>query len=262
MSLMNEFRDKTVIITGGAGHVGRDIIKRLITSGAKVIIVDKDQISIDALIEELGNNADRVEIFQANLMEENSINELKLFIEKRKLKINFLVNAAAFYDPLPGWGVKFEEESINAWQKVLYLNVTVPFFLVQQLLPLFSVDTEQASIVNISSMYGTVAPNLDLYEGTDMTNPCVYSVSKAGLNQQTKWLSTMLAPKIRVNSVAPGGIFRNQNESFVEKYIHKTPLKRMCTEEDVTNAVMFLLSKSSSYITGQNMLIDGGWSVW
>ena len=95
-----------------------------------------------------------------------------------------------------------------------------------------------------------------------MTNPAVYGVSKGGLQQITKWLSTVLAPKVRVNTVTPGGLYRGQLKSFVDKYESRTPLKRMANEKDVANAIVFLLSKESNYITGHNLVVDGGWTAW
>ena len=94
-----------------------------------------------------------------------------------------------------------------------------------------------------------------------MVNPAVYSVSKSGLNQFTKWLASYLSPKIRVNSVSPGGVFRGQNKKFVKRYISKTLLKRMATEEDVVNSIIFLCSDMSNYITGHNLIVDGGYTL-
>ena len=95
----------------------------------------------------------------------------------------------------------------------------------------------------------------------DYTSPAAYAASKGGLIQLTRYLSTYLAPDIRVNAISPGGIYRNQCESFVEKYVAQTPLKRMGTEEDIKGAALFLASELSAYITGQNIIVDGGWSV-
>ena len=105
-------------------------------------------------------------------------------------------------------------------------------------------------------------PDFRLYKDTDMGNPAAYGVSKAGLNYLTKWLSTSMAPNIRVNSINPGGIFRNQPEQFVEKYIDKTPLKRMAKESDLIGMVAYLSSDMSAYVTGQIFEVDGGWGVW
>ena len=95
-----------------------------------------------------------------------------------------------------------------------------------------------------------------------MGNPAGYAASKGGLIQLTRWLSTTLAPDIRVNSISPGGVYRSQSDKFVKKYIQKTPLKRMATEEDLKGGIIYLASDLSSYVTGQNIFIDGGWTAW
>jgi NAD(P)-dependent dehydrogenase (short-subunit alcohol dehydrogenase family) len=101
-----------------------------------------------------------------------------------------------------------------------------------------------------------------LYEATEMGNPAAYAASKGGLIQLTRWLATVLAPDIRVNTLTPGGIARNQPEIFTERYIRRTPLQRMAVEEDFKGAALYLASDLSSYVTGQNLIVDGGWTVW
>jgi NAD(P)-dependent dehydrogenase (short-subunit alcohol dehydrogenase family) len=108
-------------------------------------------------------------------------------------------------------------------------------------------------------LYG---PDLSLYEGTGMNNPAAYAASKGGLLQFTQWSATVLAPDIRVNAITPGGVFRGQDKAFVARYTQKTPLKRMAQEEDFKGAVAFLASDLSTYVTGQNISVDGGWGAW
>jgi NAD(P)-dependent dehydrogenase (short-subunit alcohol dehydrogenase family) len=103
---------------------------------------------------------------------------------------------------------------------------------------------------------------MNLYEGTTMGNPAAYAGSKGGLIQLTKWLATSLAPEIRVNCVSPGGLARGQAPEFIEKYVAKTPLKRMGTEEDFMGVIAFLASDLSAWVTGQNIMVDGGWTTW
>ena len=114
------------------------------------------------------------------------------------------------------------------------------------------------SIINIGSIYGVVAPDYSLYAGTNMGNPAAYAASKGGLIQLTKWLSTTLAKEIRVNSISPGGIFRDQPKEFVSKYEIKTPLGRMATEEDFKGIIAYLSSDLSAYVTGQTLHVCGG----
>ena len=114
----------------------------------------------------------------------------------------------------------------------------------------------------MSSIYGLVGPDHSLYEGTEMTNPAAYGASKGGLQSITTWLSTVLAPDVRVNTVTPGGVERGQNPTFLARYESKTPLGRMATEADVADAIVYLLSPESKYITGHNLVVDGGWTAW
>ena len=117
------------------------------------------------------------------------------------------------------------------------------------------------SIINLSSIYATSYPDWEMYKNTKVPSVVSYSVSKGGLLNLTKWLATYLAPKIRVNAISPGGIKRRQSRTFIQKYIKKTPMKRMCRTNDVVNCIKFLSSDDSSYITGQNIIVDGGFTL-
>ena len=118
------------------------------------------------------------------------------------------------------------------------------------------------SVINISSIYGLAGPDWRLYEGTDLGNPAAYAASKGGLIQATRWLATTLAPQVRVNAIAPGGVFRDTPEPFLSRYVARTPLARMAREEDFKGAVAYLASDLSAYMTGQCLTVDGGWTVW
>ena len=141
------------------------------------------------------------------------------------------------------------------------MNLTAVFSLCQGLAPMLRVS-DGASIINIASIYGELGPDWSLYEGTNMSNPAAYGASKGGLLQFTRWLSTTIAPHVRVNAISPGGIFRNQPEKFVSRYETKTPLARMATEDDFRGVVAYLSSDLSKYMTGQSLSVDGGWGVW
>ena len=121
------------------------------------------------------------------------------------------------------------------------------------------IKSGHATIINISSIYGVFRPNWKLYQGTNMGNSSAYAAAKGGLIQLTKWLSSTLAPNIRVNCISPGGIIRNQPKKFIEAYKKNTLLNRMATEDDFMGAISYLASDASSYVTGQNIIVDGGW---
>jgi NAD(P)-dependent dehydrogenase (short-subunit alcohol dehydrogenase family) len=250
------------LVTGGAGHIGRKTCERLAAQGCHPAILDKNQSAANALATELAEKYSvRASTVCADIMEPDSFKEVLEQINKTYGRLDYLVNCAAFYDETPGWGVPFEEESYEAWLKVMRVNTLAPFFLSQVLCPLLK-TSGRGAIVNVSSIYGLVGPDYSLYEGTEMTNPAAYGASKGGLQQITTWLSTVLAPEIRVNTVTPGGVERGQNEVFRARYEAKTPLRRMAVEDDVAGGIVFLLSPEAKYITGHNLVIDGGWTAW
>lgn len=248
-------------ITGGAGHIGQAIAHTLAARGVHIAVIDKDAALGNKFVSELSKHGGKHSFIEADLLQPDVFAAIKRAIEKNHGRLDYLVNNAAFYDDTPGWGVKFAEEGYEAWQKVMRVNLLAPFFLVQALHPLLE-KSDDASVVNIGSIMACVGPDHSLYEGTDMTNPAAYAASKGGLLQVTRWLSTVLAPKVRVNMVSPGGVERGQNPDFIARYNKRTPLGRMAKEGDISGMVAFLLSPDAAYITGQHMLIDGGWTAW
>ena len=251
-----------VAITGGAGHIGKKIAIDLASKNVNVVIIDKVEKNAKKLVESLNKNKNSNHSYiSADLSDPKIFQSINLFIKQKYGKLDGLINNAAFYDKIDGWGVGFDKEGYEAWLKVMQVNLLAPFFLVQSCCSLLK-KSKYASVINIASIYSSVAPDPSLYKGTKMINPAAYSASKGGLVQLTKWLSTMLAPDIRVNAISPGGISRSQIDKFKSRYEKRTPLGRMANEKDVANAVIYLLSKESSYITGQNIFVDGGWSVW
>ena len=124
------------------------------------------------------------------------------------------------------------------------------------------VASGHGSVVNIGSIYGMVGPDMRLYEDTAFGNPAAYAASKGGLLQLTRWLATVLAPDVRVNAITSGGVWRDHPEDFHERYVSRTPLRRMATVDDLKGAVAYLASDLSAYVTGHNLVVDGGWTAW
>ena len=173
-----------------------------------------------------------------------------------------IINNAAFVgtSELTGWATDFEDQTVETWRRVMEVNLTSVFDLCKGL-SLKLKASKNGSIINMASIYGSNAPDYSLYEGTNMANPAAYAVSKGGLIQLTRWLSSTVAPDIRVNAISFGGVFRDQDKKFVKRYVTQTPMNRMATEEDVKGIIAYLSSDLSKYVTGQDFIVDGGWSV-
>lgn len=257
---------RTALITGGIGHIGYCIAQALAELGCGIALVDfSDGIS--------GNGAKSQQLqadygikargYCLNLADEAAVKECPGRVAADFGGLNIIINAAAFggTTPLPGWVTPFEEQSQATWRAALEVNLTAPVFLIQAAAP-FLRASGHASVINISSIYGFLGPDMRLYDDTAMGNPAAYAASKGGLIQATRWLSTVLAPDIRVNCLSPGGVWRSQPKAFVERYEDRTPLGRMAHEDDFIGAAVFLASDMSVYVTGQHLVVDGGFSVW
>ncbi|NJC22909.1 NAD(P)-dependent dehydrogenase (short-subunit alcohol dehydrogenase family) [Arthrobacter pigmenti] len=252
---------RRALVTGGTGPLGRVLCDALAGLGADVVVSDLDQDLCDQFATEL---AEKHGIFASglatNLLDDDGASRLARAVTG---SLDVLINNAAFTGTanIPGYAVPFEEQSDEAFMLATKLNLQVPFTLTRMLAPQLR-ESGHGSVINVSSIYGLVGPNMGLYEGTQMGNPAAYGATKGGVVQLTRYLSTVLAPGIRVNAFAPGGIARGQAEEFTERYEKLTPLRRMATEDDFRGVVMWLASSASRYVTGQTIPVDGGWSAW
>ncbi len=255
---------RVALVTGGAGHIGRAIGHALAELGANVAVVDLSPSGAEAAASELGQHwPATVAGFACDLEQSDEVRDLPRRVCERFGRIDIIVNCAAFVGTsgLEGWAVPFEQQSEKAWRRALEVNLTAPFVLVQAA----SADLRASghgSVINISSIYGLSGPDWRLYEGTSLGNPAAYAASKGGLIQATRWLSTTLAPHVRVNAIAPGGVFRDTPEPFLSRYTARTPMGRMGREEDFKGAIAYLATDLSAYVTGQCLVVDGGWTVW
>jgi NAD(P)-dependent dehydrogenase (short-subunit alcohol dehydrogenase family) len=254
---------KVALITGGAGHIGRTVAGGLAELNCKLCLLDTARSDVFAVSEELATrwNTEVVPL-TLDLEDENFRNTVRPFIDERFGRLDILINNAAFYsiEKLKGWEVPFEEQDLSVMRRCIEVNLIAGFHLAQSLISLMR--DHGGSIINVSSIYGVLGPDMSLYGGTEMGNPAAYGISKGGLVQMTRWMATMLAPQIRANCISLGGVYRNQANAFVSRYVARTPMKRMATEEDFIGAIVYLASDLSAYVTGQNLMIDGGWSAW
>tara|TARA_Y100000748_G_C15500462_1_gene489829 strand:+ start:1131 stop:1961 length:831 start_codon:yes stop_codon:yes gene_type:complete len=257
-------KDKISIITGAAGFIGSSIAHKLARNDSNLVLIDLNEKPLSMLKKKILriNKNINIDIFGLDLSAESERKDLIKNIKKKYKKINILVNSIGMVgtDTTDGWNVGYANQSLDAWNKAIDINLTSIFFLIQGLHKIMS-KTKNASIINISSIYGVTAPDWNMYKDTDIYNPAAYSVSKSGLINMTKWLASTLAPNIRVNCISPGGVKRNQKKNFIKKYTSKTLLKRMANESDISDPVLFLASDMSLYVTGHNLIVDGGFTI-
>ena len=259
-----DLQDRVALITGGAGHIGHVIAEGLAELGASVAVLDIDQTAAGASASELAHSYKVKTLAMAvDLTDITAVQSAPKRVVEEFGRLDVVIHSAAYGGDtkFPGWAVPFDEQTVEAWDRALRVNLTSAFALAQAARqPL--IDSGHGSIVLISSIYGLVGPDMSLYEGTTMNNPAGYGASKGGLLQLTRYLATVLAPQIRVNAISPGGVWRQQAEQFHARYQARTPLGRMATEEDLKGAAAYLSSDLSSYVTGHNLVVDGGWTIW
>jgi NAD(P)-dependent dehydrogenase (short-subunit alcohol dehydrogenase family) len=243
----NRLKDKIIIITGGNGLLGKAIIERLTLEGAFCI---NFEINIET-------NDDLSKVY-CDIIDSDSIDKALALVFSKYPKVDGLVNNA--YPRTKDWGNKFEQIELDTWKKNIDWQLNSYFYLTQKV-AIQMANQKSGSIINMASIYGVVGADFSVYDGTSMTMPAAYSAIKGALINFTRYVASYFGPQqVRVNAVSPGGIFDNQKEVFIENYCKKVPMRRLGTPEDISPAVAFLLSDDSKYITGQNIIVDGGWT--
>jgi len=254
-----DVKNKIAVVTGGLGTLGTEYAKTFLDYGAKVAVIDKvapkKNHNLNSYLQ-TGN----IFFITTDITKKNEVKSALDLIKKKWGVPEILINNAAIDFPPQKSGEKFETYSSRIWQEVLDVNVTGVFFCCQ----IFGgamAKTKKGSIINISSTYGVLSPNQNIY--TNFIKPASYGVSKSGVLNLTKYLATYWAKDgVRVNSLSLGGVFNDQPKDFVKKYSKLTPLGRMARKEEYNGAILFLASEASSYMTGSNLIIDGGWTAW
>jgi NAD(P)-dependent dehydrogenase (short-subunit alcohol dehydrogenase family) len=245
---MSKLNNKVVVVTGGSGLIGRALIEYLRTE--KAIVVNA----------EIATPTDIENGFVAcDITNEQSVQEAITVVLAKYNKIDGWVNCA--YPRTEDWGKRFEDIPVASWKQNVDLQLNSVFVCCQLIAKQMQLQ-KSGSIINLSSIYGMIGPDFGVYKGTDMTMPAAYSAIKGGIINFTKYLASYLGLyNIRVNCVSPGGIFDGQQELFVKQYEERVPLRRMGTPKDIAPAIAFLLSDESAYITGHNLVVDGGWTA-
>jgi NAD(P)-dependent dehydrogenase (short-subunit alcohol dehydrogenase family) len=262
--------DRVIVLTGGAGLLGTRYARALLEHGAQVIVADLDGTAAAALQREL--DSPRVISVEVDVSRPASVQAMVGRVREQCGRIDGLVNNAAIdpkfdRDQAGEHTLSFETYPLELWQQAVDVNITGAFLCAQAVAPVM-LEQGQGSIVNISSIYGMVGPDQRLYAQEDpvapvVTKPVTYSVTKAALLGLTRYLATYWGSQgIRVNTLTLGGVFHRQEEEFVRRYAWRTPLGRMARADEYSGALIFLLSDASSYMTGANLVVDGGWMAW
>ncbi|MFL7891715.1 MAG: SDR family oxidoreductase [Anaerolineales bacterium] len=276
---------RVAIVTGGAGLLGAEFCQTLIEAGAITIIADIDGIAADKLADSLNERFRtqkselRAVSSQVDISSKSSVQELFQFAFDQFKQLDILVNAAALdpkVDPRslskPGeadadrpLASKFEDYPLGQWQRALDVNLTGVFLCCQAAGKLMAAQGAGV-IINISSIYGMVGPDQRIYQTKDnpeIYKPAYYSTTKAGILGLTRYLAAYYAgTDIRVNALTPGGVFKDHDQGFIQAYSSRAVLGRMAEKSEMNGALLFLASDASRYMTGGNLVVDGGWTAW
>ncbi|MFC2004687.1 SDR family oxidoreductase [Chloroflexota bacterium] len=245
---------KLVIISGGLGVMGQSFAKALNGDGYDILLLDirepsaKDSITGD--------------FFKCDIGSEKDIGRLNDYLISLKSEISGLINNASCQPE--GFAKELEDYPVDTFRQVLEVNLVGSFLLTKTVVP-FMQKQRSGSIINIGSIQGVVAPTFEIYKGMNITSPLVYSVAKAGIIHFCKWVAAKYGQyNIRCNAVSPGGLGDSQlgGSEFERMYSSRTPLGRMVQSGEVAEVIKFLISDKSKYITGQNIIIDGGWTIY
>jgi len=256
---------KVAIVTGGPGRLGSQICDTLAELGAHVIVVSRTLVECEKKADQLSSSYQDSIAVEADVTKKDSVEEMVETVVDSFGRVDVLVNNA-----YSGISAPFEEMSVDQWRSGLDGAMTSTF-LCSQITSEQMKSQGEGSIVNIGSIYGIIAPDHDIYGRTGNNSPPNYGPAKAGVIQFTKWIATYLADwGIRANCISPGGFYNEEKaaenehyeEDFVSNYRARTPLGRMGNDTDLKGATALLSSDAGEWITGQNIVVDGGWTVW
>lgn len=251
-------KNKTILVAGAGGLLGTRLVSTLVDQGACVIAVDVNRYTMMERLEKslAGNGLDKVTALELDL---NNAAQVKSFFST-VTDLDGAVNCA--YPRNKKYGAKFFDVELEDFNENVSLHLGASFLFMQQCAAYFQRERRAFSLVNISSIYGVIAPKFDVYKNTPMTMPVEYAAIKSALLQLSKYLTSYVSDSnFRSNSVSPGGIFDNQPAPFVEEYKKHCLGKGMLDIDDVTGSIVFLLSDSSKYLNGQNLIVDDGFSL-
>jgi 2-deoxy-D-gluconate 3-dehydrogenase len=268
---MFDLTGRAAVVTGGSGLLGKQFCHTLATAGAAVTVVDIDDQNCRQVAAEITAQGQQALAAPTDITSPENVAEMVAKTLEKFGRLDILVNSAALdpkFDPdkIGDQGANaFEDYPLAAWQQALDVNLTGMYLCSQAAVkPMLAQD--KGVIINLCSMYGLVAPDQRLYQREGQPSqfkPVTYTVTKAGVVGFTNYLATYYAGKnIRVNALTPGGVFNNHDDEFVKRYSARSVLGRMAEENEMNGAILFLASDASSYMTGANLVVDGGWTTW
>lgn len=257
---MININGKVIVVTGGAGLLGSAFVKGILDKNGIAIIADYDNDSGVKLKEELSKNyKERVDFFKLDITSTKSVVDLIDYLDEKYSHINALVNNA--YPRNKNYGHSFFDVTYKDFTDNVSKNLGGYFLCAQQFANYF-MKQKEGNIINISSIYGIIAPRFEIYKETDMTTPVEYAAIKSGIIHLTKYMAKYFkGDNIRVNSISLGGIFNKQPDRFIQKYNSMCLNKGMLNPKDTIGTLIFLLSENCKYINGQNIIIDDGFTL-
>jgi len=244
------------LVTGAAGQLGRQAARTLGRAGAHVVLVDiKGSGAVCEALKSEGLHATPLDV---DITDPKAVERGFAAIVEQHGHLDIVANYAAIAVFTP-----FEERGLDEFMQVLKVNVAGTFLCIQAAAKVMKKQTNGGHIVNIGSIYGLVSGDPRIYTDCARQTSEVYAASKAAIIQMTRYFAVHLAPyRIRVNVISPGGVFNQQGPDFVKNYSQRTPMGRMAREHELDTALLFLVSNASSYVTGHNLVVDGGWTAW
>ncbi|WFU43665.1 SDR family oxidoreductase [Bradyrhizobium sp. CB82] len=260
---------RTAVITGGCGILGRRFADGLAEFGANVALVDLDQTATESAAAEIASrHSIRARGYACDITRPDAVRNAASAIETDLGPVSILLNnAASKTRDVDAFFAPVERFSQETWREIMSVNLD-GMFNVAQVFGGLMAERGYGAIVQTASIYGLMAPDQRIYEGSEylgraINTPAVYTASKAGVIGLTKHLATYWAAKgVRVNTLTPGGVESGQNETFKQRYGARIPLGRMARADEMVGAMLFLVSDAASYVTGQNIAVDGGLSAW